>query len=69
MGRAELIAPRTWMLYLPIVNAVLFETDDGLVLVDTGMAPAGPGIAELIASVSDKPLHTIIYTHGHNCLH
>ena len=64
-SRAELIAPRTWMLYLPIVNAVLFETDEGLVLVDAGMAPAGPAIAKLIKSVSDKPLHTIIYTHGH----
>lgn len=59
------VAPRTWMIYMPIVNAVLFETDEGLVLVDTGMAPAGPAIMEMIRSVSDKPLHTIIYTHGH----
>ena len=59
------VAPGTWMIYLPIVNAVLFETEAGLVLVDTGMAPAGPAIMELIRSVSDKPLHTIIYTHGH----
>jgi len=65
LSRIEQIAPRTWMLYLPIVNAVLFETDAGLVLVDAGMAPAGPAIKSLIKSVSDKPLHTIIYTHGH----
>lgn len=65
LARIELIAPRTWMIYLPIVNAVLFETDEGLVLVDAGMAPAGPAIARLIESVSDKALHTIIYTHGH----
>jgi alkyl sulfatase BDS1-like metallo-beta-lactamase superfamily hydrolase len=59
------VAPRTWLLRLPIVNAVLFETDEGLVLVDTGMAPAGPAIVEAMRRVSDQPLHTIIYTHGH----
>ena len=56
---------RAWLIRMPIVNAVLFETDAGLVLVDTGMAPAGPAILDAIRSVSDKPLHTIIYTHGH----
>jgi alkyl sulfatase BDS1-like metallo-beta-lactamase superfamily hydrolase len=59
------LAPRTWLLRLPIVNAALFETDAGLVLVDTGMAPAGPALVEAMRRVSDKPLHTIIYTHGH----
>ena len=33
------VAPRTWLVRFPIVNAVLFETDAGLVVVDTGMAP------------------------------
>lgn len=65
LSRIEEVAPRTWMLYLPIVNAVLFETDEGLVLVDTGMAAAGPAVRDLIKSVSDAPIHTIIYTHGH----
>ncbi len=61
----EELAPRTWLIRLPIVNAVLFETDEGLVLVDTGMAPGGPAILQAMRSVSDKPLHSIIYTHGH----
>jgi len=61
----EELAPRTWLIRLPIVNAVLFETDAGLVLVDTGMAPAGPAILDAMRQVSDAPLHTIIYTHGH----
>ena len=56
---------RMWLIRMPIVNAALFETDDGMVLVDTGMAPAGPAIVDAIKSVSDKPLHTIIITHGH----
>ncbi|MFP6664346.1 MAG: alkyl sulfatase dimerization domain-containing protein [Deltaproteobacteria bacterium] len=59
------VGPRTWLIRMPVVNVVLFETDAGNVLVDTGMAPAGPAILEKIREVSDKPLHTIIYTHGH----
>jgi len=59
------VAPRTWLIRLPIVNAVLFETDAGLVLVDAGMAPAGPALVEALRRVSDRPLHTVIYTHGH----
>jgi len=65
MTEIEELAPRTWLIRLPIVNAVLFETDEGLVLVDTGMAPGGPAILDAIRKVSDKPLHTVIYTHGH----
>ncbi len=57
--------PRSWLIRMPIVNAALFETDAGLVLVDTGMGPAGPALVDAIKSVSDKALHTIIYTHGH----
>src|SRR5574337_1157036 len=59
------VAPRTWLIRMPLVNAVLFDTDDGLVLVDTGMAVAGPALHDAIRSVSGKPLHTIIYTHFH----
>lgn len=59
------VAPRTWFLRMPLVNAALFETDDGLVLVDAGMAPAGPALAEAIARVSDAPLRIVVYTHGH----
>ncbi|MFT5443359.1 MAG: glyoxylase-like metal-dependent hydrolase (beta-lactamase superfamily II), partial [Myxococcota bacterium] len=63
--RIEEIGPRSWLIRLPIVNAVMFETDEGLVLVDTGMGPAGPAILDVVRTVSDKPIHTIIYTHGH----
>jgi alkyl sulfatase BDS1-like metallo-beta-lactamase superfamily hydrolase len=63
--RVEALAPRTWLVRLPIVNVVLFETDEGLVLVDTAMAPGGPAVLEAIRSVSQAPIHTVIYTHGH----
>jgi len=59
------VAPRTWFIRLPLVNSALFETDAGLVLVDTGMAPGGPALLEAIRELSDAPLHTVIYTHGH----
>ena len=59
------VAPRTWLLRFPVVNAAVFETDEGLVIVDTGMAPAGPAMVDAIRSVSDAPVHTVIYTHGH----
>lgn len=65
LTRIEEVADRTWLVRMPIVNAVVFGTDEGLVVVDTGMAPAGPALLEAIRSVSDAPIHTIIYTHGH----
>ncbi|MFK7898276.1 MAG: MBL fold metallo-hydrolase, partial [Myxococcota bacterium] len=63
--KAEELAPRSWLIRMPIVNAVFFETDEGIVLVDTGMGPGGPAILDAIRGVSDAPIHTIIYTHGH----
>jgi alkyl sulfatase BDS1-like metallo-beta-lactamase superfamily hydrolase len=59
------VGPRSYLIRMPIVNAAFFETDEGIVLVDTGMAPAGPAILDAIRSVSEQPIHTIIYTHGH----
>ncbi|MEP5569705.1 MAG: MBL fold metallo-hydrolase [Halioglobus sp.] len=59
------VAPRSYLIRMPIVNAAFFETDEGVVLVDTGMGPAGPAIMDAIRSVTDRPIHTIIYTHGH----
>ncbi len=56
---------RMWIIHMPIVNSILLETDEGLVVIDTGMAPAGPALIKAIRSVSDKPIHTIIITHGH----
>jgi glyoxylase-like metal-dependent hydrolase (beta-lactamase superfamily II) len=57
--------PRAWLIRLPIVNVALFETDDGLVMIDSGMAAAGPALLETVRKISDKPLHTVVYTHGH----
>jgi len=59
------VTDRTWLVRLPIVNAVVVETDEGLVIIDTGMAPGGPAILHAIRTVTDAPIHTIIYTHAH----
>jgi len=59
------VAKNVWTIRLPIVNCSVIETDEGLVLIDVGMKPAGPAILKSIQSISGKKIHTIIYTHGH----
>ena len=59
------IAPGSWLVRFPIVNAAFFETDEGVVVVDTGMAAAGPVLVEQIREVTDAPVTDIIITHGH----
>ncbi|WP_419535558.1 MBL fold metallo-hydrolase [Endozoicomonas sp.] len=65
MTEVKQAGDRMWIIHMPIVNSILLETDEGLVVIDTGMAPAGPALIKAIRSVSDKPIHTIIITHGH----
>jgi len=55
----------TWLLRLPYVNIVVFETSEGLVLIDAGYAPAGPVLLETLRKLSNKPVHTIVFTHHH----
>lgn len=54
-----------WLIRFPIVNAVLVETRVGLVLIDSGYEAASEVLLETVRKLSDKPLHTVIYTHGH----
>ena len=63
--KVETYGEGTWLLRLPYVNIAVFETSDGLVLVDSGYAPAGPALLETLRKLSRKPVHTIIYTHHH----
>lgn len=65
MLKIEPEGPRTWLLRFPFVNVTVFETDAGLVLVDSGYAPAGPALADALKKLSDKPVNTIILTHHH----
>jgi glyoxylase-like metal-dependent hydrolase (beta-lactamase superfamily II) len=42
-----------------------FETDEGIVLVDSGVAALGPVLAGMLRQKSQAPIHTAIFTHGH----
>ncbi|MDZ7731273.1 MAG: MBL fold metallo-hydrolase [Natrialbaceae archaeon] len=46
-------------------NATAFETEEGLVLVDTGLPMQATGMAAELREWSEVPIHTAIYTHGH----
>jgi len=59
------VYPDTWFVRMPIVNAVVVKTNAGLVVIDTGMSPGGPALYDAVRTVSDMPVHSIIYTHGH----
>lgn len=63
--KVEALGPRTWLLRFPIVNVVVFETDEGLVLIDSGYAPAGPALLDALRQISPKPVHTVVFTHYH----
>ena len=65
MLQVEPQGPGTWLLRFPWVNVAVFETTEGLVLVDAGYAPAGPALRDALRKLSTKRVHTIVYTHHH----
>jgi glyoxylase-like metal-dependent hydrolase (beta-lactamase superfamily II) len=65
MLKIEPQGPRSWLLRFPFVNVAVFETDAGLVLVDSAYAPAGPALRDALRQISSKPVHTIILSHMH----
>jgi glyoxylase-like metal-dependent hydrolase (beta-lactamase superfamily II) len=58
------VAERTWFQSV-FSSATGFETDEGVVLVDSGMVQLGPKLAALLRQKTDAPIHTAIFTHGH----
>jgi glyoxylase-like metal-dependent hydrolase (beta-lactamase superfamily II) len=58
------VAPRTWFAS-QFSGCIAFETDEGLVLVDTGTKQFAPALAAMIRQKTQAPVHTAIYTHGH----
>jgi glyoxylase-like metal-dependent hydrolase (beta-lactamase superfamily II) len=63
-SEAQEVAPRTF--FVSVFSGVIaFETDEGLVLVDTGVQMLAPIIHAAIRAKTKAPLHTVIYTHGH----
>jgi len=58
------VAERTWF-QSRFSGVTAFETDEGIVLVDSGMAPLAPALAALLREKTAAPIHTAIFTHGH----
>jgi glyoxylase-like metal-dependent hydrolase (beta-lactamase superfamily II) len=58
------VAERTWF-QSQFSGVTAFETDEGLVLVDTGTRNFAPAIAAMLRQKTGAPVHTAIYTHGH----
>jgi glyoxylase-like metal-dependent hydrolase (beta-lactamase superfamily II) len=46
-------------------GSTAFETDEGLVLIDTGTVLTAPRLAQRLRERTSQPVHTCIYTHGH----
>ena len=58
------VAPRTY--YCNQFSGVTaFDTDAGLVLIDTGLALTAKATAKLLRERTSAPVHTALYTHGH----
>ncbi len=59
------VAARTWFVRGAFVHAALFETDEGLVMVDTCFAHEAPSVLAAVRRITNAPLHTVVFTHGH----
>lgn len=57
-------ADRTWFVSL-FSGVAAFGTDEGLVLVDSGLARLAPTLAGLLRQATAAPVHTAIFTQGH----
>jgi glyoxylase-like metal-dependent hydrolase (beta-lactamase superfamily II) len=58
------VAPRTW--FQSFLSGVTgFETDDGLVLVDSGLRQLGAKLAGMLRERSKAPVHSVVFTQGH----
>jgi len=64
-NEASYVAPGTLFMTANYVNLVVFETSEGLVMVDCGMEEASEAVHQEIRKQTDAPLHTVIFTHGH----
>ena len=63
-GGIEAVAERT--AFVPsFANVAAFDTDDGLVLVDTGSSFLAAQVHDTIRTWNDQGLHTAVFTHGH----
>ncbi len=58
------VAERTWFQSL-FSGVTAFETDEGIVLVDSGLYALAPQLAQKLRTKTQAPIHTAIFTQGH----
>jgi len=63
---AKQVVPGLWQLPLGFVNAFLVDSNDGLVLIDTGVAGSAPRIMEAVRSLGKGEIRRILVTHCHS---
>src|SRR5690242_12364957 len=61
---AEAVAAGTYFVS-SFANVTAFDTDDGLVLVDTGSFLLADATRKRLRTQTHAPVHTAIWTHGH----
>jgi len=59
------VGPRTFIIQPSLVNVYVLETDDGLVMIDSGLGTDADAVFAAVRGRFDAPLHTVVYTHGH----
>lgn len=58
------VAERTW--FVSFFSGVTgFETDEGLVLVDSGLSRLAPALDQMLRRKTSAPVHTAVFTQGH----
>src|SRR5271157_3863756 len=62
------VVPGLWQVPLGYVNAFLFDTGDGLALIDTGIPGSSPKILEAVRAIGREPadIRHILVTHCHS---
>ena len=59
------VCPRVFIIQPSLVNIYVLETDDGLVMIDSGLSTDADAVFAAVRGRFDAPLHTVVYTHGH----
>ncbi len=61
------VVPGLWQVPLGFVNAYVFDTGDGLALIDTGIPGSSPKILDAVRAISREPssIRHILITHCH----
>ncbi|MEM8858932.1 MAG: MBL fold metallo-hydrolase, partial [Chloroflexota bacterium] len=60
----HLVTDDVWMTAL-FSNVFAMQTDVGLLMIDAGLSRMGAQIQQALRMWSDRPIHTLVLTHGH----